>query len=174
MHPRVYNNLSRQLSRAPFGELQDADTAPYLLHATAKELFKGVDGINWGKIISMFAICGGLAVDIVRQGHYDYLQRLVDGTADVIDEELVAWIGDNGSWTGLLDHIHPPLPDQTIASWLSVTLGLLVVFYVLSNFCRWLGSSCFRMIRGLNIGGGGASSGEGESSSSTHLLSTNR
>lgn len=163
MHPRVYNNLSRQLSRAPFGELQDADTAPYLLHATAKELFKGVDGISWGKIISMFAICGGLAVDIVRQGHYDYLQRLIDGTADIIDEELVVWIGENGNWSGLLDHIHPPVPDQTIASWLSVTLGILVVFYVLSNCCRLIGSSCFRLIRGLNIGGE-----SGGDSSSTH------
>lgn len=163
MHPRVYSNLSRQLSRAPFGELQDADTAPYLLHATAKELFKGANGIGWGKIISMFAICGGLAVDIVRQGHYDYLQRLIDGTADIIDEELVTWIGENGSWLGLLEYIHPPVPDQTITNWLSVTLGLLVVFYVLSNFCRWIGSSCFRLIRGMNIGGS-----EGGSSSSTH------
>lgn len=157
MHPRVYSNLSRQLSRAPFGELQDADTAPYLLHATAKELFKGVNGINWGKIVSMFAICGGLAVDIVRQGHYDYLQRLIDGTADIIDEELVAWIGENGSWSGLLEHIHPPLPDQTITSWLSVMFGVLVVFYLLTNLCRWIGSNCFRVIRGLSIG---ATSGE--------------
>lgn len=169
MHPRVYNNLSRQLSRAPFGELQDADTAPYLLHATAKELFKGVNGINWGKIISMFAICGGLAVDIVRQGHYDYLQRLIDGTADIIDEELVAWIGENGSWAGLLEHIHPPMPDQTITSWLSVLLGCLVVFYILSNFCRWVGSNCFRVIRGLSYGGG-----DGADSSSTHSVSSDR
>lgn len=150
MHPRVYSNVSRQLSRAPFGELQDADTAPYLLHATAKVLFKSANDISWSKIISMFAICGGLAVDIVRQGHYDYLQRLIEGTADIIDEDLFVWISDNGSWMGLLDHIHPQLPDQSITNWLSLMLGCLVVFYVLLNAFRWIGASCFRILRGLN------------------------
>lgn len=56
MHPRVYMNISRHLSRAPFGELEEAHTAPYLLNAVAKDLFKS--GINWAKIISIFTVSG--------------------------------------------------------------------------------------------------------------------
>lgn len=46
----------------------------------------------------MFAITGGLAVDCVRQGHPDYIPKLIDGIADVIEDELVAWIIENGGW----------------------------------------------------------------------------
>lgn len=157
MHPRLYTNVSRQLSSPgspPFGELIDADAAPFLLHATAKELFKtgistangsahasasaaaaGPD-ISWGKIVSLFAVCAALAVDIVRQGHLDYLPRLLESTADIIEEDLAAWIqqepsaqqtqpqqsqaaagspastghsaGGGGGWAGLVEYFQAP------------------------------------------------------------------
>lgn len=46
----------------------------------------------------MFAITGGLAIDCVRQDHPEYLPRLVEGMADVIEDELVIWINENGGW----------------------------------------------------------------------------
>lgn len=49
-------------------------------------------------MVSLFAITGGLAVDCVRQGHTEYLTKLVDGIAAVIEDELVAWINENGGW----------------------------------------------------------------------------
>lgn len=157
MHPRLYMNVSRQLSSPgspPFGELIDADAAPFLLHATAKELFKtgitttngspnasvsaaAVPDISWGKIVSLFAVCAALAVDIVRQGHLDYLPRLLESTADIIEEDLAAWIqqepsvqqtqqqqsqaapgspapaghsagGGGGGWSGLVEYFQAP------------------------------------------------------------------
>lgn len=62
MHPRVYMNISRHLSRAPFGELEEAHTAPYLLNAVAKDLFKS--GINWAKIISIFTVSGKIFISL--------------------------------------------------------------------------------------------------------------
>lgn len=157
MHPRLYTNVSRQLSSPgspPFGELIDADAAPFLLHATAKELFKTgtatgspnasnngaavIPDISWGKIVSLFAVCAALAVDIVRQGHYDYLPRLLESTADIIEEDLAAWIqqvpsaqqshagalspsaatmhraggGGGGGWSGLVEYIQVPRVQQ--------------------------------------------------------------
>ena len=41
---------------------------------------------------------GGLAVDCIRQGHYDYLQRLLEGTTDIMEEEIVEWIVESGGW----------------------------------------------------------------------------
>lgn len=37
-------------------------------------------------------------MDCVRQGHTEYLTQLVDGIAAVIEDELVAWINENGGW----------------------------------------------------------------------------
>lgn len=53
------------------------------------------------QVVSLFAITGGLAVDCVRQGHMEYLPQLVDGIAAVIEDELVAWINENGGWVML-------------------------------------------------------------------------
>lgn len=143
MHPRVYNNVSRQLSRAPFGELQDANAAPYLLHAAAKELFK--NDITWGKIISLFAICGGLAVDIVRQDHYEYLQRLIEGTADIIEEDLATWISDNGSWNGMYN-IHPMLPQNSFLNWLTLFVAIIFMFYMILYMFKWIGTNVYSFV----------------------------
>lgn len=143
MHPRVYVNISRQLSRAPFGELEEAHTAPYLLNAVAKDLFK--NGINWAKIISIFTVSGGLAVDIVRQGHYDYLPRLIECTGDIVEDDLVFWLIDNGGWSGLLDHIRirPTYYyfnyEFTTYQWLTIATSLLFIFYVLAFLVRSIG-----------------------------------
>lgn len=55
------------------------------------------------QVIALFAISGGLAVDCIRQGHPEYLPKLVEGIADVIEDELAAWISENDGW--VLIHI---------------------------------------------------------------------
>lgn len=148
MHPRVYANVSRQLSRAPFGELEEAHTAPCLLNAVAKDLLK--TGINWGKIISIFTISGGLAVDIVRQGHYDYLPRLVEGTVDIIEDDLVPWLMDNGGWSGLLEHIRirPTYyySQFTAYEWLTIFAGALFIIYILTFMIRSIGTNFYSIL----------------------------
>lgn len=147
MHPRVYGNVSRQLSRTPFGELEEAHTAPYLLNVVAKDLLK--NGINWGKIISIFTISGGLAVDIVRQGHYDYIPRLIEGTVDIVEDDLVPWLIDNGGWCGLLEHIRIQptyhYSQLTAYEWLSLILGILFILYVILFAIRSIGSNFYAL-----------------------------
>lgn len=96
MHPRTYSNISRQVSRSTGGEFQTVDTAPLIISAIARYLFKS--DITWSKIISLYALTGGIAVDCVRQGHPEYLPKLVEGLGEVIEDELVPWINDNGGW----------------------------------------------------------------------------
>lgn len=142
MHPRVYMNVSRQLSRAPFGELEEAHTAPYLLNAVSKDLLK--TGVSWAKIVSIFAVSGGLAVDIVRQGRYDFLPRLIESTGDIVEDDLVPYLLANGGWSGLLEHIrirptyfhfHKPL---TVYQWLSVATSILfiahTIYFIIKSF----------------------------------------
>lgn len=162
MHPRLYINVSRQLSPAPFGELKEADTAPLLLHTVTKELFKC--DITWGKVISFFALAGGLAVDCVRQGHYDYVQCLIEGSADIIEEELLVWLTDNGGWvnicffhykkkipkntkfyaqSSLLEHIRPTRSQVSFLGWLSMLTLVLVGIYLIFHLLQFIGSKVF-------------------------------
>lgn len=136
LHPRTYSNISRNLSRAPFGELEEAHTAPYLLNAVAKDLFRS--GINWAKIVSIFTVSGGLAVDIVRQGRYDYLPRLIESTGDIVEDDLVSWLEENGGWSGLLDHIRPNYYDRhfTPYQWISIITAVLFSFYAITFILR--------------------------------------
>lgn len=140
MHPRVYMNISRHISRAPFGELEEAHTAPYLLNAVAKDLFKS--GINWAKIVSIFTVSGGLAVDIVRQGHYDYLPRLIESTGDIVEDDLVPWLMDNGGWSGLLEHANIRPNDCffdrqfTPYQWITIATTVLFICYALAFIYR--------------------------------------
>ncbi|XP_038112897.1 bcl-2-related ovarian killer protein [Culex quinquefasciatus] len=139
MHPRLYTNVSRQISLEPWGELTEPDSVCYLLHVVAKDLFK--TDITWGKVISLFAIAGGLAVDCVRQEHYDYLQQLIEGTTDVIEEDLSAWLVEKGGWLGLHDHVHPPQTEITFLGWMTITISTLLVIYLISVLLKHLGSN---------------------------------
>lgn len=96
MYPKLYINISRQASVSPGGVLVSDKTAAGLLVAIAHELFK--TDITWGKIISIFAIAGGLAVDCVCQGHPEYLHGLMEGITEVLEDELAEWIATNGGW----------------------------------------------------------------------------
>ncbi|XP_055372557.1 bcl-2-related ovarian killer protein homolog B [Condylostylus longicornis] len=137
MHPRLYSNVSRQLSRAPFGELEDCDTAPMLLNLVAKELLK--NNITWGKIISIFAICGGFGIDCVRQGHYDFLQFLIDGFTELIEDDLLLWLSENGGWIGLLKHIRQKNTQFTLLGWLTIFVIFNIMFYFISNIAKQIG-----------------------------------
>lgn len=130
MHPKVYTNVARQLSSAPFGELCDGDAAAILLSTVARDLFKSTSKIDWSRIISFFAVAGGLATDCVRQGHYDYLPRLVEVIPSIIDEYLVDWLMENGGWLGLVEHTRAKKPkDHQFLNFLSVSVSILTVLY---------------------------------------------
>ncbi|KAH8398211.1 hypothetical protein KR222_002870 [Zaprionus bogoriensis] len=144
MHPRVYTNVSRQLSRAPFGELEDSDMAPMLLNLVAKDLFR--TSITWGKIISIFSVCGGFAIDCVRQGHYDYLQCLIDGLAEILEDDLVYWLIDNGGWLGLQQHIRPQADEFTFLGWLTLFVSVSAGAYVVSNVCKRIGCQLYSLL----------------------------
>lgn len=144
MHPRIYTNVSRQLSRTPFG-LEDCDTAPMLLNLVAKELLKN-NNITWGKIISIFAVCGGFALDCVRQGHYDFLQYLIDGMSEIIEEDLIYWLSDNGGWYGLQQHIRPNEQQFSLLGLLTVFVIFNLIVYFISNLMKQIGYHLYSML----------------------------
>ncbi|XP_053668377.1 bcl-2-related ovarian killer protein [Anopheles marshallii] len=141
MYPRIYNGIARQLTRFGRGELKTPETAPVLLSAIARDLFKA--DITWGKVVSLFAIAGGLSVDCVRQGHPDYLPKLVEGVADVIEDELVTWISENGGWIGLANKVRPPQEEITFTVRCLVGASCVIALFMIVFLLKTLGLYLF-------------------------------
>ncbi|XP_055838498.1 bcl-2-related ovarian killer protein homolog A-like isoform X2 [Episyrphus balteatus] len=137
MHPRVYTGIARQICRSPSGDFSSSETVGILLTAVARELFR--IEITWGKIISLFAVAGGLAVDCVRQGHLDYLPKLVDAVSDVIEDDLVSWINENGGWSGLNLHVHSTSSEFYLLERTTYLVGCVFSLFVVIIIIRFFG-----------------------------------
>lgn len=55
-------------------------------------------GITWGKVVSMYAVAGALAVDCVRHGHAATVHILVDSLGQFVRKFLVQWLKRRGGW----------------------------------------------------------------------------
>lgn len=139
MHPRLYVNVARQLTRAPFGELEEADSAALLLSTVARDLFK--TDITWGKIVSLYAVAAGLATDCVRQGHPEYVAGLVEAMCNTVDDHLVAFLNDGPGWMGLVQHIKVVQEPETssIVTYFSGTLVLVTAIYCAAKTIKGIG-----------------------------------
>ena len=67
-----------------------------VLSSIAQELLK--TDITWGKIVSLYCVAGGLAVDCVHQGHPEYLFGLIEAMGLVVERDAATWIAQQGGW----------------------------------------------------------------------------
>ncbi|XP_031620391.1 bcl-2-related ovarian killer protein isoform X2 [Contarinia nasturtii] len=148
MHPTLYTNVTRQITRPSSSDLQSSDTAPAILSAVARDLFR--TDISWGKVISLFAIVSALAVDCVKQDHPEYLPKLVEGVGDVIEDELATWINENGGWGGLITHTNPEKTNVSYMECAALIFGCIFGIIILYFILRFLGYqiiSCLIWVR---------------------------
>ena len=94
MHPKLYTGVTRQASSIPGGGILTTDKAVDNVITVGKEMFR--TDITWAKVVSLFAVAGGLAVDCVRQGRPEYLQCVIESTGEVLDNEVFWWIAIYG------------------------------------------------------------------------------
>nr|CAD7588310.1 unnamed protein product [Timema genevievae] len=139
MHPKLYSTVSRQASPSP--NLSSEKAVGLMLAAVGRELFKC--DVTWGKVVSLFAVAGGLGVDCVRQGHPEYLQTLLEAIGETLEEELAPWIVGNGGWSGLLSHFKPPTNEVSISSFVSLVGAFTATVLVLVFLMRWFGKFAF-------------------------------
>ncbi|XP_046402484.1 uncharacterized protein LOC124168342 isoform X2 [Ischnura elegans] len=147
MHPQVYADVSRQMGIT----LSTESIARGALSAVGRSIFK--NEVTWSKIVSLFAVAGGLAVDCVRRGHHEYLSSLVEAIGDVIEgEQLSAWIAGKGGWMGLVYHFCPERLEQGSFNHWTVSQTCLIgvitalsasVLLLIAVLLRWSGKFSF-------------------------------
>nr|XP_029480009.1 bcl-2-related ovarian killer protein homolog A-like isoform X4 [Oncorhynchus nerka] len=95
MRPSVYRNVARQLNISVAMETMVSDA----FVAVATEIFAA--GITWGKVVSMYAVAGALAVDCVRQNQPATVQTIVDSLGQFVRKNLASWLKKRGGWVTL-------------------------------------------------------------------------
>ncbi|KAM6918470.1 bcl-2-related ovarian killer protein homolog B [Xenentodon cancila] len=92
IQPSLYRNVARQLNISV--SMENVVSDAFLSIAT--EIFSA--GVTWGKVVSMYAVAGALAVDCVRQGHLTTVHVLVDSLGQFVRKFLVPWLKRRGGW----------------------------------------------------------------------------
>lgn len=55
-------------------------------------------GITWGKVVSLYAVAAGLAVDCVRHAQPAMVHTIVDCLGEFVRKTLVTWLKRRGGW----------------------------------------------------------------------------
>ncbi|XP_045431258.1 bcl-2-related ovarian killer protein isoform X6 [Pipistrellus kuhlii] len=58
----------------------------------------GQTGITWGKVVSLYLVAAGLAVDCVRQAQPAMVHALVDCLGEFVRKTLATWLRRRGGW----------------------------------------------------------------------------
>lgn len=75
MHPNLFNRVARQIGCGNFSSEQSANEA---IVEVSREMIRNGE-MTWSKVIALYAIAGGIAVDCVRQGKPEYLPAIQRG-----------------------------------------------------------------------------------------------
>lgn len=95
-HPGVYERIGKQVGCGIYFDSEQRAAAA--LTDVARELMRIGGECNWSKIVSLYAVSGGLAVDCVRQGKPEYLNAVQKAMGIVMETYLATWIQANGGW----------------------------------------------------------------------------
>ncbi|XP_056276962.1 bcl-2-related ovarian killer protein homolog B-like isoform X2 [Pseudoliparis swirei] len=121
IRPSLYRNVARQLNVSVAME----NMVPDAFISVATQIFS--TGITWGKVVSMYAVAGALAVDCVRQGHPTTVHILVDSVGQFVRKFLVPWLKRRGGWAEITKCVlKKDLPPEH--HWLSSVVDSLKYF----------------------------------------------
>ncbi|KAI5628320.1 bcl-2-related ovarian killer protein-like A isoform X1, partial [Silurus asotus] len=95
LRPNVYRNVAKQLNITVGSEGIVSDA----FLAVAAEIFS--TGVTWGKVVSLYAVAGALAVDCVRHGYPAMVHTIVDCMGEFVRKSLVPWLKRRGGWTDI-------------------------------------------------------------------------
>ncbi|XP_062337218.1 bcl-2-related ovarian killer protein homolog B [Osmerus eperlanus] len=127
MRPSVYKNVARQLNISV--SMESMVTDAFL--AVAAEIFS--TGITWGKVVSLYAVAGALAVDCVQQGQPATVHTIIDSLGQFVRKFLAPWLKKRGGWMDITKCVvkSDPAPEpHWLASSTESFKYLLTTLYV--------------------------------------------
>ena len=58
--------------------------------------------ITWGRVVALFSLAAGFAIDCVGQGHSVFVTEVVEAFTKFVSQRLVNWISAQGGWVRIL------------------------------------------------------------------------
>ncbi|XP_015608314.1 bcl-2-related ovarian killer protein [Cephus cinctus] len=124
MHPNLFVRIGRQVGCGHFTTEQSASDA---LTDVSREMLRNGE-MTWSKIVALYAVAGGIAVDCVRQGKPEFLPAIQRGMNEVLEDDLGPWIQANGGWGALTSRYRPAVKTTT---W---QIRKVLIFIILTIF----------------------------------------
>ncbi|KAM3878387.1 bcl-2-like protein 1 [Diretmus argenteus] len=88
-YTRAFSDLSSQLHITPA-------TAYHSFESVMDEVFR--DGINWGRVVGLFAFGGALCVECAQKNMNHLVSRIADWMTTYLDNHIEPWIQSQGGW----------------------------------------------------------------------------
>nr|XP_046201087.1 apoptosis regulator BAX-like isoform X4 [Oncorhynchus gorbuscha] len=93
--------------------------------SVAREIF--ADGINWGRVVSLFHLAYKLIYKALTQNHLESIQMVINWVLQFIRENVSAWIRQQGGWEAVI---------STVSHWRTVSLVAAVAFVTVMVYWR--------------------------------------
>lgn len=97
---RAFNDLHNQLHITPATAYQSFENV-------MDEVFR--DGVNWGRIIGLFAFGGALCVECVEKEMSPLVGRIVEWMTVYLDNHIQPWIQSQGGWVSHINIRDSPI-----------------------------------------------------------------
>lgn len=101
----------------------DLHSTLHITPATAYQSFENVmdevfrDGVNWGRIVGLFAFGGALCVECVEKEMSHLVARIVEWMTVYLDEQIEPWVESQGGWVSLIKrHTHTQTAKSHVVS----------------------------------------------------------
>ncbi|XP_029910851.1 bcl-2-like protein 1 [Myripristis murdjan] len=88
-YARAFNDLHDQLHITPA-------TAYQSFESVMDEVFR--DGVNWGRVVGLFAFGGALCVECVEKEMSPLVSRIAEWMTVYLDNHIQPWIHSQGGW----------------------------------------------------------------------------
>ncbi|XP_034936899.1 bcl-2-related ovarian killer protein homolog B-like isoform X2 [Chelonus insularis] len=126
MHPNLFVKIARQIGCGSFSTEQATSEA---ITDVSREMLRSGE-MTWSKIVALYAVAGGIAVDCVRQGKPELIATIQRAMTEVLEEDLASWIQANGGWIALSTRCRSIEDDSMWQEQNIVSLTVLVTIFI--------------------------------------------
>lgn len=141
MHPKLYTDVAKQANGGTYasGIVVTEKIVQNILISVGRSLFCNDAVVTWAKVVSFFAVAGGLAADCVRQQHVEYISVIVETVGLIIDEQLSGWINEVGGWMALQSYCKVDSPKISLTKAYTYIMAMVASVAIVVVLIKWLG-----------------------------------